>query len=56
MSGDDDKQKHVSIADNNRIKIIRLRLNRRFSQNNADEALSAKRRAHGAKRDRTVDY
>jgi len=32
LSGDDDKQKHVSIADNNRIIILKAVLNRRFTQ------------------------
>jgi len=37
LSGDYDKQKHVSIADNNRIIILKLVLNRRLTQINADK-------------------
>ena len=32
LSGDDDKQKHVSIGDNNRSKILKIILNRRLTQ------------------------
>ena len=37
FSGDDDKQKLVSIADNNRSKITRIRLNHGHTQIYADE-------------------
>jgi len=50
LSGDDDKQKHFSIADNNRTKILKRYLTpylRRLSQRTP----SKKCKAHGAKPD-----
>ena len=47
LSGDDDKQKLISIADNKRSRILKRLLNRRFTPIFADEG-AAKRRAHGA--------
>jgi len=43
LSGDDDKQKLVSIADNSQSKILRIILNRRHTQTRDGKALSAKR-------------
>ncbi len=52
LSGDDDKQKHVSIADDNRIKTLKWRLNCNFWQINAKDG--SRRDANHANTIKTV--